>query len=254
MCWHVGRLRCIASPLNRMLIHRLLTTVASAGGNGTSCDECTPILANASMICLSADVQSNSTVQCLADDEGSGVFGSYLIFWRCTVHESPLALIFLIPWLIMLLSALGSTADLFLMPQLHFLSEFMRLSPDVAGVTLLAIGNGAPDVFSAIALATANVNTPMDLSFMLSDIVGGCVSPSSVLEPEATASLTPARAMPAQLAVHHDDCGRRRRPRRRLPDSRMDDRTLAFLAGFSHASRRCHCRARHRGGWLDRYL
>ena len=160
--------------LARMLIHRVLTAVASAGKNGTSCDECTPILANASMICLSADVQSNSTAQCLADDEGSGIFGSYLIFWRCTVHESPLALIFLLPWLLMLLSALGSTADLFLMPQLHFLADLMHLSPDVAGVTLLAIGNGAPDVFSAIALATADVNTPMDLSFMLSDIVGGC--------------------------------------------------------------------------------
>ena len=75
----------------------------------------------------------------------------------------------------MLLLALGSTADNFLMPQLHYLSEMLRLSPDVAGVTLLAFGNGAPDVFSAIALATSNVNAKLDLSFMLSDIVGGCV-------------------------------------------------------------------------------
>ena len=59
------------------------------------------------------------------------------------------------------------------MPQLQILSDLLRLSPDVAGVTLLAIGNGAPDVFSAIAVATGNTNKKLDLSFMLSDIVGG---------------------------------------------------------------------------------
>ena len=78
----------------------------------------------------------------------------YVILWRCGVHSSPFALIFLIPWLLMLLLALGSTADNFLMPQLNYLSELLRLRPDVAGVTLLAFGNGAPDVFTAIARET----------------------------------------------------------------------------------------------------
>lgn len=58
--------------------------------------------------------------------------------------------------MLMLLSALGSTADNFLMPQLNFLARLFRLSPDVAGVTLLAVGNAAPDVFSAIAVATSD--------------------------------------------------------------------------------------------------
>ena len=40
--------------------------------------------------------------------------------------------------MLMLLSALGSTADNFLMPQLNFLARLFRLSPDVAGVTLSA--------------------------------------------------------------------------------------------------------------------
>jgi sodium/potassium/calcium exchanger 6 len=36
-------------------------------------------------------------------------------------------------------------------PPLNLLSEKLRLSPSIAGITLLAIGNGAPDVFTAYA-------------------------------------------------------------------------------------------------------
>ena len=73
----------------------------------------------------------------------------------------------------MLLLALGSTADAFLMPQLDYISNLLRLSPDVAGVTFLALGNGAPDVFSMIAVATNDLDERMDLSFALADVIGG---------------------------------------------------------------------------------
>ena len=111
-------------------------------------------------------------------------------------------MLILAPWLLMLLMALGSTADNFLMPQLNYLSELLKLSPDVAGVTLLSFGNGAPDVFSAIAVATSNVHKPMDLSLALSDIVGGCAamlcsslgthSPRAPRRSSATARTAPA--------------------------------------------------------------
>lgn len=42
-------------------------------------------------------------------------------------------------------------ADNFFVPPLNLLSEKLRLSPSIAGITLLAIGNGAPDVFTAYA-------------------------------------------------------------------------------------------------------
>ena len=86
--------------------------------------------------------------------------------------------------MLMLLSALGSTADNFLMPQLNFLARLFRLSPDVAGVTLLAVGNAAPDVFSAIAVATSDLGSSkqeLDLSFMLSDIIGGTLFINTVV-------------------------------------------------------------------------
>ena len=140
--------------------------------NGSSCSA---IYANATALCLYANTPA--VQNCLADDEASGILGDYLIFWRCTADGSLLALLLLVPYMLALLAALGSTADNFLMPQLTFLSKLLRLSPDVAGVTLLAIGNAAPDVFSAIAVATSDLSSssskPLDLSFMMSDIIGG---------------------------------------------------------------------------------
>mmetsp|Transcript_4570 Transcript_4570/g.6929 ORF Transcript_4570/g.6929 Transcript_4570/m.6929 type:complete len:83 (+) Transcript_4570:321-569(+) len=46
---------------------------------------------------------------------------------------------------------LASTADVYLSPSLEFMTVRFSLSESLAGVTLLAFGNGAPDVFSAIA-------------------------------------------------------------------------------------------------------
>lgn len=46
---------------------------------------------------------------------------------------------------------LGSTADSYLSPALEAVSDKLSCSESLAGVTLLALGNGAPDVFAAIA-------------------------------------------------------------------------------------------------------
>jgi sodium/potassium/calcium exchanger 6 len=42
-------------------------------------------------------------------------------------------------------------ADNFFVPPLNLLSQKLQLSPSIAGITLLAVGNGAPDVFTAYA-------------------------------------------------------------------------------------------------------
>ena len=46
---------------------------------------------------------------------------------------------------------LASTADLYLSPALERITLRLGLSESLAGVTLLAFGNGAPDVFTSIA-------------------------------------------------------------------------------------------------------
>lgn len=54
-------------------------------------------------------------------------------------------------WLLVLFTGLGVTANDFLCPSLFIISKTLKMSQNVAGVTLLAFGNGSPDIFSAIA-------------------------------------------------------------------------------------------------------
>ncbi|KAI1293542.1 putative sodium/calcium exchanger 7 [Halotydeus destructor] len=54
-------------------------------------------------------------------------------------------------WTIILFVALGVAATDFLCPALFVMSQSLNMSQNVAGVTLIAFGNGSPDVFAAIA-------------------------------------------------------------------------------------------------------
>ena len=59
--------------------------------------------------------------------------------------------VLLVLWLLVLILLLASTADIFFVPPMEFLSDKLKLSPDIAGITLLALGNGAPDVMTVRA-------------------------------------------------------------------------------------------------------
>ncbi|XP_069789285.1 mitochondrial sodium/calcium exchanger protein [Narcine bancroftii] len=63
----------------------------------------------------------------------------------------PLAILLYAVWLFYLFMFLGITAEKFFCPNLTAISTSLKLSHNVAGVTFLAFGNGAPDLFSAIA-------------------------------------------------------------------------------------------------------
>lgn len=49
-------------------------------------------------------------------------------------------------------------ADLFFAPSVAVFADSLHLSPDVAGATLLAFGNAAPDIFTQIAAIVASSN------------------------------------------------------------------------------------------------
>jgi Ca2+/Na+ antiporter len=44
-----------------------------------------------------------------------------------------------------------TAAERFFCPSLEFIADRLKLSPAVAGATLLSFGNGAPDVFTQLA-------------------------------------------------------------------------------------------------------
>jgi sodium/potassium/calcium exchanger 6 len=75
-------------------------------------------------------------------------------------------IIFIIPIggfiMYVLMYNLASTADDYLSPSLEYITVKFGLSESFAGVTLLAFGNGAPDIFSAIA-ATSDSSDSADV-------------------------------------------------------------------------------------------
>jgi len=74
----------------------------------------------------------------------------------------------LLLWLFLLISLLASTADDYFVPQLEALSHCLGLQEDVAGVTLLALGNGMPDVMTACS----SINKANDLPLTMGEFLG----------------------------------------------------------------------------------
>ncbi|XP_068616886.1 mitochondrial sodium/calcium exchanger protein [Brachionichthys hirsutus] len=75
----------------------------------------------------------------------------YVAFCLLPPDLTPLTITLCIIWLLFLFVILGLTASKFFCPNLSAISTSLRLTHNVAGVTLLALGNGAPDIFSAVA-------------------------------------------------------------------------------------------------------
>lgn len=97
-----------------------------------------------------------STNSCLMDDG----FIQYVQIPYCSFPTAlSLAFVLLVLWLVFLFITLGVTADDYFCPSLTVISKTLCLSDNVAGVTFLAFGNGAPDIFSALAALTESNNT-----------------------------------------------------------------------------------------------
>uniref|UniRef100_A0A8C5LVJ2 Solute carrier family 8 member B1 n=1 Tax=Leptobrachium leishanense TaxID=445787 RepID=A0A8C5LVJ2_9ANUR len=114
-----------------------------SGAEDANCQEVGSV--NASLRCAFV----RSTPDC---NDTDGYF-NYLEGVFCTFSHQlfPLVIILYALWLFYLFVILAVTAEKFFCPNLSAISMSLRLSHNVAGVTFLAFGNGAPDVFSAVA-------------------------------------------------------------------------------------------------------
>ncbi|XP_027352377.1 cation/calcium exchanger 1-like [Abrus precatorius] len=96
---------------------------------------------------------------------------NYLQIFYCNLGKYPISgQVLLALWLVVLFYLLGDTASNYFCNSLEGLSSILRLSPTIAGVTLLSLGNGAPDFFASVVSFTGSSNNG---AVGLNSILGG---------------------------------------------------------------------------------
>ncbi|KAK7205973.1 Sodium/calcium exchanger protein-domain-containing protein [Myxozyma melibiosi] len=126
-----------------------------------------------------ADQCAFAKTYCTDDEIG---FFNYIEFYYCspTTLRLPIFLILSI-WLITVFTTIGITASDFLCPNLNTISQIFGMSESLAGVTLLALGNGSPDVFSTYAAMKAGsgslaVGELIGAASFITSVVGGSMA------------------------------------------------------------------------------
>lgn len=136
--------------------------------------------------CSSYHKLSNESNVCsyitqLPNCQYDGGFIQYMKFVMCTFTPQyrPASYVILLFWMFYLFIILGVTAEDFFCPCLKSISKFLRMSDSLAGVTLLALGNGAPDIFSVIA--AVNNRNPRTASMAFQELFGAGIFVTTVV-------------------------------------------------------------------------
>ena len=100
-------------------------------------------------------------------NDGTGVWAPFVFCHSDKFETLSLFVLFspiIIIWMVTLFRLLGSTAEDFFSPSLEMFSLKLGLPPRFAGVTLLALGNGAADVSATISAIANDVDNGYKLS------------------------------------------------------------------------------------------
>ncbi|XP_077995406.1 mitochondrial sodium/calcium exchanger protein-like [Glandiceps talaboti] len=143
-----------------------------------------------SLHCIDALDELNYTERCQyitvhPNCQNEDGFVNYLKITHCLFpDDEKLFYVSLIPlflWLLYMFLALGFVAEKFFCPLLEVISKTLRLDENVAGVTFLAFGNGAPDVFSAIAAVKSGNGSGHGVKLMVAGLFGSGIFITTVI-------------------------------------------------------------------------
>jgi solute carrier family 24 (sodium/potassium/calcium exchanger), member 6 len=158
--------------LSHVNFSKRISMIRTSSSNGSSRNDCEEVhkFNNYDEKCS----YLNSELRCRSDG-----YINYLQLFYCAFGRLPvLGYMVLILWLLILFYLLGNTAANYFCSNLEALSGLLHLSPTIAGVTLLSLGNGAPDAFSTIVSFFGNETT---LLVGLNSLLGGVFFVSSVV-------------------------------------------------------------------------
>ena len=93
-----------------------------------------------------------TTPSCSLENQSSAAFINYPKVYYCVARGGNfLSVLFAFLLIALFFHVLATVAECFFCPALAKISVYLKLRDDVAGATLLAFGNGAPDIFAQIA-------------------------------------------------------------------------------------------------------
>ncbi|ORZ07190.1 Sodium/calcium exchanger protein-domain-containing protein [Absidia repens] len=109
-----------------------------------------------------------------------GFSAIYLEFYYCSSLWKPMAMGVLLSGLFLLFGAISVVASDFFCPNLQTIASKLELSESLAGVTVLAFGNGSPDLFGTFsAMDTGSgsmaIGEIIGAAFFIVSVITGCM-------------------------------------------------------------------------------
>ncbi|ULT88486.1 hypothetical protein L3Y34_007589 [Caenorhabditis briggsae] len=120
-------------------------------------------------------------IKCNQDSCEGGGYLTWSMYVKCqyNIGVRVILIILGIIYLIILFVIMSSIADDFFCPAISGIVSHLRMSESIAGVTFLAFGNGAPDVFSSISSVLTTPKPKADLA--LGDLFGTSIFVTTVV-------------------------------------------------------------------------
>jgi Ca2+/Na+ antiporter len=137
-----------------------------------------------------------------------------------------------LPWLVFALTAalafgvLITTAQRFFCPALEIVADHLRLPPAVAGATLLALGNGAPDTFTMLAVVQSE--HPGAVGIVVTEPVGGGLFVTTVV---LAAVVRMSRGVMARSAAAKEAAAKESQQQQQQQQQQRDGGAAALEAG-----------------------